>query len=199
MAWRKPGAITLSVVLLAISSIGGVYILVTALSPEITYLFRRPYSQTEAAPIVQDGQRSEPSHNRLYIPHIDIDVAIIESDNASALNEGAWHRKPENGNPERGGNFILSAHRFVMGWTPQQTYAKSPFYHIDKLKTGEKLYVSYNKKRYIYQITRKYKVSPAATEIEAPSASAKLTLYACTLNGAADGRDVIEAAPISEL
>lgn len=131
----------------------------------------------------------------MYIPAISVDVAINEG-TAAVLQKGAWHRKPENGNPERGGNFILSAHRFELGFTPQHTRAKSPFYHIDKLQAGDKIFVDYNQKRYVYEVTRKYKVDRNAVQIEAPSAEPKMTIYSCDLRGEAAGREVIEARPL---
>jgi len=111
------------------------------------------------------------------------------------LESGAWHRFPERGNPEIGGNFILSAHRFELGWSPQQTRQKSPFYNINRINQGDTIYIDFKAKRYTYEVKRRYQVSPDALSIEAPSTEAKLTLYSysCTLKGSQDGRDVIEA------
>lgn len=168
----------------------GVYLLITALAPVMP-----PSSQPESI-YTDKTQAVEIKENRLYIPKIGVDVAIVEGKSHAVLEKGAWHRKPENGNPEKGGNFVLSAHRFRLGFTPQQTRARSPFYHIDKLDVGEKIYVDYNKKRYTYEITKKYKVDRHAVQIEAPSTEPKMTLYSCDLKGEAAGREVIEAKPI---
>jgi sortase A len=134
--------------------------------------------------------------DRLYIPQINVDVAIVTGNDSSALERGAWHRVPQNGDPVRGGNFVLSAHRFVMSFTPQGTAVKSPFYNIDKLVTGDQISVDFGGKRYVYVVTKKYAVKPTDITIESPSKKAKLTLYSCTLQGSLDGRDVIEAEPI---
>jgi len=109
------------------------------------------------------------------------------------LEEGAWHRLPENGNPVDGGNFVLAAHRLEIGWTPGQTKKMSPFYNIDKLNVGDEIVVFYNKNRYSYTIDKIYEVEPSATYIENRTSRPKMTLYTCTLKGAADGRVVIEA------
>lgn len=154
-----------------------------------------PHEQSQA--IEQKLQETpEVRENKLYIPTIGVDVAIVEGDNETVLEKGAWHRRPENGNPEKGGNFVLSAHRFQMGLTPQQTNTKSPFYHIDKLAEGDTILVDYNNKRYTYKITRKYQVDRYALSIEAPSVDAKMTLYSCDLRGEQAGREVIEAKPV---
>lgn len=177
-------------ILCCLAFAGGVYILLVALAP--VYI---PSTQPQA--IEQKLEKApEIKENRLYIPAIGVDVAVVEGDTEAVLEKGAWHRRPENGNPEKGGNFVLSAHRFQMGATPQQTNEKSPFYHIDKLKEGDDIYVDYNGKRFNYKITRKYQVDRYAIAIESPSTEPKMTLYSCDLRGEQAGREVIEATPI---
>lgn len=173
----------------------GGYIMTTALAPHVLDL---PLIGGHSDRAANDRLRATAAAqgDRLYIPHIGVDVAVVTGDDASVLERGAWHRKPENGNPAQGGNFVLSAHRFQMGWTPQETIVKSPFYHIDKLTTGDLLYVDYQKTRYTYAVTRTYSVEPDRVEIESPSEKAKLTLYTCSLRGAADGRSVVEAVRV---
>lgn len=172
--------------------LGGVYIILTVFSPGLPLLSGR--APDETAKKLRDAPGAH--GNRLFIPQINVDVAVVEGNTEAALEKGAWHRRPENGNPEKGGNFVLSAHRFVMSFTPQGTAVKSPFYNIDKLKVGDTLSVDYNGKRYEYEIKRKYSVKPTAVEIEGPSETPKLTLYSCTLQGSQDGREVIEAVPV---
>jgi LPXTG-site transpeptidase (sortase) family protein len=134
--------------------------------------------------------------DRLYIPQIGVDIAIVEGKDASALNKGAWHRQPQNGNPIVGGNFVLSAHRFQLGRTPQDTLKQSPFYRLNRLEAGSKIWVDYHNRRYEYIVSRRYSVKPTQVTIESASETAKLTLYSCSLRGAADGREVIEARPV---
>jgi len=108
-------------------------------------------------------------------------------------------RVPENGDPLSGGNFVLAAHRFHLGYTPQQTRAQSPFYHIDALDNGDQVYVDYNGVRYAYEVTKRYSVAETDVQIEAPSREAKLTLYSCDLRGPAAGREVVEAKPVGTI
>jgi LPXTG-site transpeptidase (sortase) family protein len=176
-----------SVLLLA----AAVYLLITALAPIV-----QPPSTPEHIYTDKRQQTIEIKENRLYIPKISVDVAIHEGTSHAVLEKGAWHRKPENGNPENGGNFVLSAHRFELGFTPQQTRARSPFYHVDKLQGGDKIYVDYNQKRYTYEVIKKYKVDRNAVQIEAPSTEPKMTLYSCELRGEKARREVIEAKPM---
>ena len=129
---------------------------------------------------------------RIKLPKIDINLPY-STGGAETMEHGAWWRKPENGNPKDGGNFVLSAHRFIMGLTPQQTLRKSPFYNIDKLTVGDEIIIDYNGVRYNYVISEKQSVKPDAVEIEQRTDQPQLTLYSCTLGGANDGRDVIIA------
>jgi LPXTG-site transpeptidase (sortase) family protein len=171
--------------------VAALYVLTTALAPALP-LDVQPHVVAQKVQITPP----KPRENRLYIPAINVDVPVIEGEGKAALEKGAWHRKPENGNPEKGGNFVLSAHRFQMGFTPQQTREKSPFYRIDQLRVGEKMYVDYNNKRYTYEVVKKYAVDRHAVSIEAPSTEPKMTLYSCDLKGEAAGRQVIEAKAI---
>ena len=172
----------------------GSYIVITALGPSLASL--PPIQHAQQQNVYRKLAKSPITNgDRLYIPTIGVDVAIVEGKNASALNLGAWHRQPQNGNPIVGGNFILSAHRFQLGKTPQGSYKRSPFYNLNKIQAGSKVWVDYHGRRYEYNVYRRYSVRPGQTEIESTSEEAKLTLYSCSLRGPADGREVIEALP----
>lgn len=171
----------------------GFYVLMLTISPSVTQL---PWdTQTTESRL---KSRAGSHGDRLFIPQINVDVAILAGDE-SVLERGAWHRKPENGNPVKGGNFVLSAHRFSMGLTPQQTRARSPFYNIDQLQLNDQIFVDFQGTRYGYKITKKYIAQPTQTEIEKRSDKPKLTLYSCTFNGATDGRAVFEAEPLGKV
>ncbi|GDX63100.1 hypothetical protein LBMAG34_6340 [Candidatus Saccharibacteria bacterium] len=135
------------------------------------------------------------NEKRVIIPKISVNSKIYEGD-SSVLDKGTWHRFPDRGNPKVGGNFILAAHRYIFSLLPQRTSEKSVLYNIDKLDVGDKIYIDWQNERYEYVVDKKYKVKPNNTEVEAQSTQAKLTLYSCTKEGQADGREVIEANPI---
>lgn len=170
--------------------IGGLYTLVIAISPFISSQNINPKNNSTTQLISKTENKI--TENRLYIPKIDINLPYA-SGSAEVMEHGAWWRKPENGNPKDGGNFVLSAHRFIMGLTPQQTLRKSPFYNIDKLAVGDEIIIDYDGVRYAYTIKEKLSVKPEATEIEQRTTQSQLTLYSCTLGGANDGRDVLIA------
>ncbi|OYX41894.1 hypothetical protein B7Y94_04390 [Candidatus Saccharibacteria bacterium 32-49-12] len=173
---------------------GGIYVIVIALSPQLIPLTTNP-TDNSTTKLLQSTEQNL-TEQRLYIPKLDVNVSYDTGDK-SALERGAWWRQPQNGNPRDGGNFVLSAHRFIMGLTPKQTLRKSPFYNIDKLKVGDEIIVDYQGKRYSYQISQVFAVTPDAIEIEKRTDQPQLTLYSCTLGGSADGREVIIATPKS--
>jgi sortase A len=166
---------------------GGVYLLLLVMTPNIKPLY--PLEKIDLKKL------DKPDADRVIIPKVGINVQF-KAGGPEVLNDYAWHRYPERGDPEKGGNFILSAHRFVIGLTPGETRRKSPFYHVEKLNVGDQILVDFNHKRYGYEITEKKAVKPDQIEIENPSKEAKLTIYTCTLGGESDGREVFIAKPL---
>lgn len=189
---KKTAPILLGVGLL----VAGSYILLTSLAPAIPDWTGDVQATAKKLTVTQPTV----GDNRLYIPQINVDVAVVEVEKgqteAAALDRGAIHRAPENGNPSDGGNYVLAAHRFTMGATPQQTRLKSPFYHINELAVGDQLYLDYNGTRYVYKVTEKKQVAATQVSIESRTEEPQLTLYSCTLSGARDGREVIIAKPV---
>ena len=176
---RKSKSLLTAIIALSMILAGG-YMLFTILTPLFQSQFIDTANNSTTKRLAQTQTITE---NRLYIPKIDINLPYLAGP-ASVMEHGAWWRKPENGNPKDGGNFVLSAHRFIMGMTPQQTLRKSPFYNINRLDIGDKIIVDYDGERYGYEINNIFDVQATQTEIEASSTEAKLTLYSCELGGA---------------
>lgn len=168
----------------------GAYLFFLVQSPEI--LATQPTEDDKEAAFVENND------NFIKIERINLLVPFNTGDSELVLESGAWHRHPERGNPKEGGNFILSAHRFQLGITPNDTRDRSPFYHVDKLQEDDIIDIYFEGEWYKYGIVKTYSVEPEAVEIEAPSSHPKLTLYSCTLKGSTDGRVVIEAHPLFE-
>jgi len=169
----------------------GVYILILVLTPQV---MMTPSTTTWNTPVQHSDEKL--TENRLYIPKLKLNITYKDG-GAEVLSNNAWHRYPERGDPEQGGNFILAAHRFELGLTPGEVRRKSPFYHLNRLEPGDKIYVDYEGKRYEYNATKRHSVKPTAIEIENPSAKPIMTLYTCTFKGQADGREVITATRTS--
>lgn len=172
--------------------LGGLYLLYNTISPALPI-----FDDAQATTKKLKTQSPVVGENRLYMPQINVDIPVVELQpgeaESKALDRGALHRVPENGNPKDGGNYVLAAHRFTLGLTPAQTRAQSPFYHIDQMKVGDEVYVDYSGVRYAYKITATKTVAPSDVAIEDKTSDAQLTVYSCTLSGANDGRVVLFA------
>ena len=171
----------------------GCYILSLVLAPTVSLSTVKPIKADSLKPAAAGD-------NRVIIPKIGVNIPY-GSDGVKSLDEGAWWRYPERGNPEKGGNFIIAAHRFSIQPTPGETIIKSPFYHIDKISLGDQVLVDYNGKRYGYTIDKIFNVKPNQTEIEAPipNDQSRLTLYSCDLGGSAEGRVVLYGKPLGHV
>lgn len=186
----------LPVVLGIVMLLGGVYLLLNTLSPVIPDFGSDPEATSKKL------KASEPKigEDRIYMPQINVDVAVVEvgqnETEAQALDRGAIHRAPANGNPKDGGNFVLAAHRFTLGLTPALTREKSPFYHIDQIKVDDQIFVDYKGIRYAYRVYEKRTVEPSEVSIERRTNKPQLTVYSCTLSGENDGRVVLFAEPV---
>lgn len=186
---RKGKRRTIVAIIACLLIASGLYMLILVNSPNL------PIS----SPIdLNTSDDADDLRNRIQIEKINLEVPYFSENTPASLEKGAWWRFPERGNPEMGGNFIISAHRFFLGTTPQQTRARSPFYNLDELGDGDKIRIFYEGTWYDYQVTKEYSVAPDATEIEDASDEPRLTLYTCSLKGSADGRVVIEAKPLFE-
>ena len=168
---------------LVMMGVGG-YMLFLPYSPEVSFV------PSSIDLNLEDDE--EDDRNRLQIKQINLEVPFFDGD-ASVLEKGAWHRFPDRGNPKDGGNFIVSAHRFYIGLTPAGTRERSPFYNLEELDTGSTLRVFYEGEWYDYEVTKKYSVEPTDIHIEDRTEEPRMTIYTCTLGGAADGRVVLEA------
>lgn len=170
---------------------GGLYLLLLVASPSLAPLITMKPIEVRSLPAPQA------TDNRVIIPKIGVNIPYDKG--AASLDRGAEWRYPERGNPEKGGNFIIAAHRFSIQPTPQGTIEKSPFYHIDKLAVGDKIVIDYTGTRYGYEIEKIFTVKPTQVEIEAPSTDAKLTLYTCELDGSDAGSVVVVAKPLGKV
>lgn len=189
---KRPVAVFISLLLFVCGAYVGINVLGAVLPSTVL-------GETETVTKTLTKRQPEQRENRLYIPKIGVDVSVVEGATEDSLEGGAWHRAPENGDPIAGGNFVLAAHRFNLGFTPLQTRAKSPFYHINTLQLGDDIYVDYKGVRYAYKIASKYAVPSTQVEIEARTKDSLLTLYSCNLAGPEKGREVIQAKPVGTI
>lgn len=173
----------LSVVIVVLA----LYIIAWPFLPSLTWWVRHDAPLVSAKPHV-NMPTEPPAQNTLLIPSLGMEETIYDGPNAATLNKGVWHM-PVGSSPDKGGNTVLSGHRF--------TYSgKAVFYYLDKVKQGDPVYVYWNGKQHDYKVAHIREVSPNDTSIEAPTDTAMLTIYTCTPLWSAKNRLVIQTEPV---
>ncbi|HXS15041.1 MAG TPA: sortase [Candidatus Saccharimonadales bacterium] len=110
---------------------------------------------------------------RVIIPHIGIDVAVIEA----PLVNGYWQTSDTqashgigSANPgEKTGNIVIFAHERV-----------GLFLSLSQIKQGDKIYIQTKKSWHVYKVMKTSVVNPTDISIIQPTAQETLTLYTCS-------------------
>lgn len=131
-----------------------------------------------------------PDHNVLVIPQIGVDSLIVEGSGPEMLDQGLW-RRPHTSTPDKGGNTVITGHRFMYTTGPKTLY------RLDRIRTGDKFFVFWGGKEYDYEVTDVFVVDPGQVEIEEPTPEPILTLYTCTPLWTASQRLVVRARLIN--
>lgn len=146
--------------------------------------------QPEVSPADLPMQEQRVGGDMLFIPRLEMKEPIYGGD-IGALNKGVWRVK-HTSSPEKGGNTVLVGHRF--------TYKdpKGVFYHLDKVKVGDKITLHWQGKAYEYQVTETKVVPATEVSVEDNTARPQLTLYTCTPVWSIENRLIIVAKPTGE-
>jgi sortase A len=174
----------------------GLYISFSPFLPQIAYMFRdkspeasAPYGGKLARSIGSTATAPLPKENRMVIPSIQLNEPVVESKSIAAIKDGGTWRRPNTSDPTKDGNTVIVGHRFYGSNT-------STFYHLDKVKVGDKIALYWDEKELLYEVSETKVVEPEAVSIEAPTADKRLTLYTCTPIWTAKQRLVVIAHPI---
>lgn len=183
--WLKVGSLTAVAVVAAV-------VLVYPHLPRVQYelsqsLMGQGTSEAQAA----YEQKPIADTNRLYIPKIGVETAILEGKTLDVLNrqEGVWHQTGTLAND----NFVLAGHRFK--YLPPNT---STFYNLDKLSVGDTIMVDWYQRRYLYKVTQRFTVAQNRVDLLAQTPSPQLTLYTCSDESEKE-RVVVVAEPEQQL
>lgn len=145
-----------------------------------------------------------PAEPKLIIPKINVDVPVVYNvgyDHASqmkAMEKGVAHFAIPGANAVPGviGNTVLSGHSSNDLFDPGDY--KFIFAQLDKLQTGDTIYVNYNSVRYTYTITKKEVVLPTQVDkLTYATDKPVLTLITCTPLGTAEKRLLVTAEQVS--
>lgn len=126
---------------------------------------------------------------RIEIPHIGVDVVVVQGISLKALDAGSGHY-PETPLPCDTGDVAIAGHR--------TTYGK-PFANIDRLRPGDQITLATPIGACVYRISRPpFVVAPTDVGVvsETPGL-ATLTLTACHPKGSAAQRIIIKAEMVS--
>ncbi|USN53125.1 MAG: sortase [Candidatus Nomurabacteria bacterium] len=165
--------------------------------PEPAYPYSTKLQETnveENGGHLPDVADTLPSESRLVIPKIGVNMQIVEGENESALFRGSW-RLPQTSTPEKGGNTVLTVHRF------QYLAGPNTLALADRLEAGDIVIVYWKGqdgqvKEYDYQISKTYLVDPHQVEILDNTEEPKLTLFTCAPMFSTKQRLVIDGALI---
>lgn len=172
-----------------------VYTLILPFIPSITFWFAQKGSSLipsgsnlAGASGVSDSKGpnlGNLSGDKLIIPSIGLSETVHTGDSEKTVNLGPWMR-PNTSTPDRGSNTVIVGHRFSY-------QSPSVFYHLDKMKQGDRFLVYWQGKEYDYEVTETKVVRKTQVEIESPSKGPILTLYTCTPIWTAKDRLVVVA------
>lgn len=144
------------------------------------------------------------SEPRLVIPKINVDVPVVynvgydHDSQMDAMQHGVAHFAIPGANsvPGQIGNTVLSGHSSNDLFDPGDY--KFIFAQLDKLQTGDSIYVHYNSVRYTYTINKKEVVKPSNVgSLLGMTDKPYLTLITCTPLGTATNRLLIKAEQVA--
>ncbi len=122
--------------------------------------------------------------DHLVIPKIGVDKYVVQGIGEQDLRRGPGHY-PETVMPGELGNAAIAGHRTTYG---------APFFDLDHLKTGDDIFLTDTQgRRWDYQVTRSFVVSPNDVSVLDPTPFAQLTLTTCTPRFSAASRLIVTA------
>lgn len=150
------------------------------------YASRLAISEATERQITKSALKKVPTSNVMVIPKIGVDSPIMEGLGPEALDKGVW-RRPQSSTPDKGGNTVITGHRFL--------YAAGPktFYHLDKMALGDEFIIFWQGKEYDYEVIDIFTVTPDQVEVEDHTDEPIVTLYTCTPLWSSSLRLVIRA------
>lgn len=135
-------------------------------------------------------QKPQPDGNRLVIPKIGVDVNIVEGQDERSLFRGIWHF-PASSTPDKGGNTVLTGHRFQYLAGPRTLYL------LDQMQVNDVIIVYWGGKEYDYKIVERKIVNPDAVDILDNTQQPRLTVFTCTPVFSTKQRLVLFAEPLT--
>lgn len=143
-----------------------------------------------------DQQTTKYTQDTIVIPKINVEAPIVylkTFDNAKILEEiknGVGHYQGT-ALPGRVGNVFLTGHSSYYWWSKGKY--NQIFANLDKLATGDLIYIYYENEKFIYRVNQSYIVKPNQVEVLDPSNKPILTLMTCSPVGTNLRRLIIQS------
>lgn len=170
----------LSILVIALA----LYVMCLPLAPEVAYAYRSARFGLSAQ--IHNPQFGK---NSLVVSSIFVNGEIFEGYDEKTLKQGLW-RIPHSSTPDKGGNTVIVAHRYLF------TSGPNTFYHLDKVKVGDTFQIFWQGRQYSYQVYSVEIVGPERVDIEDDTAEPIVTLYTCTPLWTSLNRLVVRGRPI---
>jgi sortase A len=110
---------------------------------------------------------------QLIIPSIKVEGGIVEGLDEETMNRGFWHYFSASPYHNKG-NVVIIGHRYLK--LPPN---KDTFYHLDKVKKGDEIYIKTDDARFKYEVTEIKIINVADTSVVKQTEKAILTLITC--------------------
>lgn len=162
-----------------------------ALIAKTNYFFNHSDQNTQ---IAEKTTPFNSKNNNLFIPKISVDAPISwninSNDTLPALEKGVA-QYAGTALPGQIGNIFISGHSSYYWW--KEGSYKEVFALLDQLQKGDKIYITYEKKVYVYQVTDKKVVKPTDVEVLDQTDTKTLSLMTCFPVGTNINRLVVTA------
>ncbi|MBN1494887.1 class E sortase [Candidatus Peregrinibacteria bacterium] len=149
-----------------------------------------------------------PPDSRVVIPRISKNVPVVtvssealinkewdklEQQIQVALQDGVVHY-PGTAFPDENGNVVITGHSSYFVWDPGRF--KDVFALLHQVQMGDRVYLFYKQKRYVYEVYDIKVVLPTQVDVLTQQGEDKLTLITCTPVGTNLKRLVVVARPV---
>lgn len=186
---------------------------------QLSYLWGKPtnnYSSKYDLPVAVDTNGSSVTGNvttlfdqktalfaidSIVIPKINVDAPIIylnTTDNATIIEtvkDGVGHYYGT-AMPGHNGNVFLTGHSSYYWWSGGKY--NQVFANLNKLKSGDLIYIYYQSKKFVYQVNNTFVVEPSRVDVLSQTAEPTITLMTCTPVGTNLRRLIVQGTLINQ-
>ncbi len=203
-------------ILIVFFAFGYLFINLPTFGQKIKYFWKTEYKNQPVLPQAIESQINSPAFtpdskpvqignqfitmedNHLYVAKLDINVPIVwevpSPEIMDKLEQGVVHVRGT-GLPGQPGNVFIVGHSSYYWWS-NNPY-KRVFALLDKLVAGDKIVITFQKQKYIYEVYEKVVVKPNNVEVLNSTPNQIVSLMTCVPVGTNLNRLVVKAKQVS--